>query len=170
MEPTPHSTLPYQDTKPQGSADFYYAINATFRFILKRRGQESWIRYLEELGRGYFAPVNRQWAKGGLAAVARYWRDFFAAEPGAVVEVTEHRDHVELLVRECPAIKHLRGGGREIVKEYCQHCYHLGESRAAAAGFTMRLSGGNGRCTHVFARQLIELPPQQLARIEETRS
>lgn len=119
------------------------------------------------MGRGYFAPVNRQWSTGGLAAVARYWQEFFAAEPGAVVEVTERRDHVELRVMECPAIKHLRAGGREIVKEYCQHCYFVGEARAAAAGFTMRLSGGNGRCTHVIARTLIELPPQEMERIVE---
>ena len=31
--------LPYQDTKPQGAADFYFAINATFRFIHARLGR-----------------------------------------------------------------------------------------------------------------------------------
>src|SRR3954463_6928354 len=53
------NSLPYQDTKPQGSADFYFAINATFRFILARLGRDSWIHYLEQLGHGYYAPVNR---------------------------------------------------------------------------------------------------------------
>ena len=57
MKPDP-SALPYTDTKPVGAADFYYAINATFRFILQRRGAEGWRRYLAEMGRGYFAPVN----------------------------------------------------------------------------------------------------------------
>ena len=31
------------------------------------------------MDRGYFAPVNRQWEQGGLNAVARDWRAFFAA-------------------------------------------------------------------------------------------
>ena len=66
--------LPYTDTKPQGSADFYYATNATFRFLLRRLGADGWRRYLGDLGRGYFAPDNRQWQQGGLTAVARYWR------------------------------------------------------------------------------------------------
>lgn len=161
--------LPYTDTKPVGAPDFYFAINATFRFILRRLGGEAWRNYLRELGRGYFAPVNRQWQQGGLGAVARYWRAFFAAEPGARADVVELPDRVEIHVIECPAIKHLRAQGREIVGEYCEHCYHLGLARAEAAGFTMRLRGGNGRCVHTYALPAAGLPPQDPGAIEETR-
>ena|SRR5688572_25394465 len=164
------SDLPYQDSKPQGSPDFYYAINATFRFLLRRFGQDGWRRYLGDLGRGYFEPVNRKWRTGGLRAVANYWRAFFAAEPGARVEVTEHPDRVEVQVHECPAIKHLRTGGREIVREYCQHCFHLGSARAEASGLTMRLRGGNGSCQHTFAPPETRLPPQDMNEIKEARS
>lgn len=162
--------LPYTDTKPQGSADFYFATNATFRFLLRRLGPAGWRAYLEQLGRGYFAPVNQQWREGGLGAVARYWRAFFAAEPGAVVEVEELPDRVEVHVRTCPAIQHLRAGGRDIVPEFCQHCYWLGCARAAEAGLTMRLQGGNGACRHTFARADTALPPQAPSDIAEVRS
>lgn len=168
---TPSSSpLPYQDTKPQGAADFYFATNATFRFLLKRLGPEGWRRYLGDLGRSYFAPVNRQWQEGGLPAVARYWRAFFAAEPGAEVNVVEAADRVEVQVKVCPAIKHLRVGNREIVREFCQHCYHLGQARAEAAGLTMRLAGGNGSCCHTFARPEAGLAPQNTAQIAEATS
>lgn len=170
MNPPVSSDLPYPDTKPQGSPDFYYAVNATFRFLLHRLGEDGWRRYLGEMGRGYFEPVNRQWQLGGLPAVARYWRAFFAAEPGARVEVESQADQVEIHVHECPAIKHLRAGGREIVREYCQHCYHLGAARAEAAGLTMRLAGGNGSCRHTFARPEANLPPQDMREIKEARS
>ncbi|MCC6414868.1 MAG: hypothetical protein IT582_03040 [Opitutaceae bacterium] len=164
---TPGSALPYQDTKPHGAPDFYYAINATFRFILRRLGREAWVRYLEEMGRGYYCVVNDRWRAGGLAEIARYWREFYAAEPDAEVEVCELPDHVDVQVRVCPAIKHLRAGGREIVREYCQHCYHLGAARAEAAGLTMRLEGGNGACRHTFATPAAALPPQDPAAIKE---
>jgi hypothetical protein len=122
------------------------------------------------MGRSYYAPVNRRWRDGGLPAIAQYWRAFFAAEPGAVVEVVEHADRVEVGVHECPAIKHLRAGRREIVREYCQHCYHLGYARAAAAGFEMRLAGGNGSCRHTFAPAAVGLPPQAMEQIAEARA
>jgi hypothetical protein len=169
VKPLP-SALPYTDTKPQGSADFYYAINATFRFILDRLGTEGWRRYLGEMGRSYYEPVNRQWTEGGLAAVARYWRAFFAAEPGARVEVVEQSDRVVLHVHECPALKHLRAGGREIAREYCQHCYFVGAARAGEAGLEMRLAGGNGSCRHTFATPSAALPAQDMRDIAEARS
>lgn len=169
MNPAP-SGLPYHDTKPQGAADFYFAINATFRFIIAKTGIAGWQRYLEEMGRGYFGAVNDRWRAGGLPAVATYWRAFFSAEPGSEVEVIEKPDRVEVQVRVCPAIKHLRAGRREIVREYCRHCYHLGQARAEAAGLTMRLAGGNGACCHTFATQGAALPPQDLAAIKEATS
>jgi hypothetical protein len=168
---TGDSPLPYRDTKPHGAPDFYYAINATFRFILARLGPDGWVRYLSDLGRDYFRPVNERWRSGGLAAVADYWRAFFEAEPGAEVEVRQCSgpDRVELEVQVCPAIAHLRAGGREIVGEFCQHCYHLGQARAQAAGMAMRLEGGNGACRHVYHGSAEGLAPQDMGLIKEAR-
>jgi hypothetical protein len=75
------SSLPYQDTKPVGAPDFYFAINATFQFIRKRLGEDGLHRYWQDLGDTYFQPVTTAWREKGLPAVARYWRDFFDAEP-----------------------------------------------------------------------------------------
>ena len=104
--PTPF-TLPYTDTKPVGSADFYFAINSTFRFILRKLGRESWIRYLQDLGREYFAPVNRQWLADGLPAVAGYWRAFFAAENPSKVgcRMCEPTLHIARQLRRGPRVE-----------------------------------------------------------------
>lgn len=165
-----YETLPYQDTKPQGAADFYFAVNATFRFILNRLGEAGWIRYLQDLGREYYKPVNDLWRQGGTSAVARYWREFFTAEPGGDVEVVESPGLVEVNVRVCPAIKQLRLGGRTPVSQFCQHCWHLGEARAREAGMTMRLSGGNGSCVHRYycSSATPPPPPQDPNAIKET--
>lgn len=161
--------LPYTDKKPQGAPDFYLAINSTFRFLLAKLGREGWIRYLQEMGRGYFTAVNQRWRSGGLSAVASYWRAFFAAEPGAEVEVTEKADRVEITVMTCPAIRHLRSQGREIVGEYCQHCFYLGNARAEASGFAMRLEGGNGACRHTYFALASAVEPQVMNRILEAQ-
>ena len=96
--------------------------------------------------------------------------DFFAAEPGARVEVTERADRVEIDVRECPAIRHLRAGGREIVPQFCRHCQILGHARAESAGLRMRLAGGNGACVQTYATAAAGLPPQDDAAIREATS
>ncbi|MBI5395225.1 MAG: hypothetical protein HZA91_08025 [Verrucomicrobia bacterium] len=163
----PANLLPYTDTKPVGAADFYFAINATFRFVLNKFGSEGLRRYWTDLGARYFAPVTARWSAGGLPAVAEYWRAFFAAEPGAEVEVRESSDAVTLDVKACPAIKHLRAHGREIVPCFCQHCYFIGEAMAAPAGLTVRVEGGNGSCRQTFLRRNDASAPQDFARIKE---
>jgi hypothetical protein len=58
------SPLPYLDTKPVGAADFFTAINATFRFIERKLGRVGLLRYWQELGEKYYAPVAQRWAAG----------------------------------------------------------------------------------------------------------
>jgi len=157
--------LPYQDTKPYGAADFYFAINATFRFLIQRLGHEGWRRYLDEMAANYYRPVWTRWKQGGISAVASYLRDFFAAEPGAETTVQAIGDSVVLDVHVCPAIKHLREHGREIVPEFCQHCYFQGEGMASRAGMAMRLEGGAGSCRQTFYADPVGVPEQDMAKI-----
>jgi hypothetical protein len=161
------SPLPCRDTKPQGAADFYLAMNATFRFIQQRFGIEGLRQYWSELGRNYFAPVTARWRTHGLDGVAEYWKAFFAAEPGAEVAVDQVEDSVTLAVKVCPAIRHLREQRREIVPCFCQHCYFVSEAMAAPAGFTVRVSGGNGACRQTFLRRSAGNAEQDLAQIKE---
>jgi hypothetical protein len=159
--------LPYTDAKPVGAADFYFGINATFHFILQRLGVEGLRRYWVDLATNYFAPVSEQWRRRGLEGVADYWRAFFAAEPGGEVTVGADGEKVILDVQVCPAIRHLRSHGREIVPCFCQHCYFVSEAMAAPAGLAVRIEGGDGRCVQIFMRRDSNPPPQDLARIKE---
>lgn len=156
------SPLPYTDTKPVGHADFYFAINATFRFIKRRHGLEGLRRYWRDLGREYYKPVSERWRQRGLDGVAEYWTAFFKPEPAADVEVSRSADEVRLEVKVCPLIRHLREHGREIVPEFCQHCYFVSEAIAEPAGFAVRVCGGNGSCTQHFTQHHAALPPQSL--------
>lgn len=159
--------LPYTDTKPVGAADFYFAINATFRFIHEKFGDTGLREYWTDLGARYFAPVTERWKQGGLPAVAEYWRAFFDAEPGADVAVHLAPESVTLDVRVCPAIAHLRAHRREIVPSFCLHCLHVGDAMAAPAGLTVRIEGGAGACRQHFTHRNIRAQAQDPAAIRE---
>jgi len=160
------SALPCHDVKPHGAADFYHGTNATFAFIKKNLGMEELIRYWRELGTDYMKPVWERWKKTGLEGIETYWRAFFSVEPGSNVCVSRSEDEVAVEVAECPAIKHFRTAGRVVCPEYCQHCYYMHEAAAEKAGFTTRVTGGNGSCRQRFFAATANQEPQNIEEIE----
>ena len=163
--PAENSSLPYTDTKPVGAAGFYTAINSTFRFIHDRLGMDGLLRYWQDIGTKYYSAVSKRWATAGLNAIADHWRAFFAAEPGAAVEIKSDASSVTIEVKTCPMIQHLRDHKRDIIPCFCQHCYYVSEAIARPAGFTVRVSGGNGACVQIF-HQAGATAPQDINAIQ----
>ncbi len=133
------------------AGDFYFAINATFRFLLVHYGEEALAAYWRAMGDEYYAPLAQRFRLGGLREVERYWREFFAKEPGGDVEVTRTGSRVDIDVRECPAIGWLKSHHREVVPCYCRHCHHVSSAIAGQAGLGFSVEGGGGACRQRFS-------------------
>jgi len=136
--------------------DFYFAVNAMFRHIHDRFGKNALIDYWRGLGREYYAVRVKRWRAGGTTAIADDWRGYFALEPQAEVDVTADKRSVDLDVRVCPAVKHLRDQHREIVPYFCEHCDHVCGAMAEDAGYQFERTGGMGACHQRFIQ--ISLP------------
>jgi hypothetical protein len=135
-----------------GAPDFFFAVNATFRHLHDHYGMQALVRYWRDLGRDYYRARWERWRRDGVDAIAQDWRDYFAQEPGAEVTVAVEADAVNLDIRICPAIKHLRETGREIVPYFCEHCDHVCGAMAQAAGYRFERIGGMGSCRQRFVR------------------
>jgi len=132
------------------AGDFYFAINATFRFIYGRWGEEALIDYWRALGREYYAELSRRFCKGGLEEVEQYWKDYFKLEPGGVVKITRTDRAVLIEVQDCPAIRWLKGAGRKVMPSYCRHCFHVSSAIAEEANLVFELEDGDGTCRQTF--------------------
>lgn len=133
--------------------NFYFGINATFRYIQQRYGREGLHAYWRAMAREYFANVIEHFAKGGLEAVEEYWQEFFEAEPGGEVSVRREGSEVIIEVKQCPAITYLKAKKRKIMDLYCEHCDVINKEMAEAAGLEFQMNGGNGSCGQVFSRK-----------------
>lgn len=151
----PSSTSPFFQSKgpPVSAPDFYFAINAIFRHLHEQYGKDALIDYWRSLGQEYHRQRSDRWKQEGLSAMAADWQEYFAHEPGAEVEVVALADRVALEVRVCPAIKHLREQGREIVLYFCEHCDHVSGAMAEQAGFIFHRTGGMGSCRQQLVQQ-----------------
>jgi hypothetical protein len=132
--------------------DFYFALNAIFRHIHDRYGMPALTTYWQELGRSYNPGRLQRWRDLGLDEVAADWRRYFAAEPGADVQVEREGNTVRLDIRICPAIKHLREQQRDIVPYFCEHCDRVCGAMAGETGYRFERTGGMGACKQTFVR------------------
>jgi hypothetical protein len=105
--------------------DFFFGVNEMFRHLHDHYGKEALVSYWQSLGRENYRQRNARWQAGGTEAIAEDWKHYFDHEPGAQVEVTHTHDTVDLDIRVCPAINHLRKHNRDIVPYYCEHCDHI---------------------------------------------
>ena len=119
-------------------------------------GKQALIEYWRELGEQYYASRVARWRAEGVKGIAADWQAYFADEPQAKVEITTRDQAVEMDVQVCPAIKHLRESGRDIVPEYCEHCDHTCGAMAQAAGFAFERTGGMGSCVQRFTPVTIQ--------------
>jgi hypothetical protein len=130
--------------------DFYFAVNAMFRHLHDRYGKDALVDYWRSLGREFYGRRSERWRDDGPEAVAADWREYFAKEPQADVDVCIEEGAVTLDVRVCPAIKHLRDCGRDIVPYFCEHCDHVSGAMAEQAGYGFQREGGMGACRQRF--------------------
>ena len=133
------------------AGDFYFGINATFRFIHDTWGKDRLIDYWTSMAREYHGEVAERFREGGLEAVEEYWADYFANEPGGDVSVSRTPEGVEIDVRDCPAIRWLKEGGRDIVPYYCEHCLYTCTTIAEQSDMEFVLEGGQGTCRQRFS-------------------
>ena len=142
----------YTSSDRMSAPDFYFVINATARHIHDEYGQDVLVDYWRSLGREYYAARAAKWRDGGATAIAADWAEYFLHEPGAVVQSVAEEDTARLDIQVCPAIRHLRECGREIVPYFCEHCDHTCGSMAELAGFEFSRTGGMGACQQTFTR------------------
>jgi hypothetical protein len=139
--------------------DFYFAINATFYHFSDRWGEGGLINYWETMGRDYLAPLAAQFQAGGLAAIGKYWTDYFAEEPGGDVSVTLPDERTVLIdVKDCPAIRWMKTspsgtGHAEIHPLYCRHCYHVNKAMMEKTDYRFDLQGGGGTCRQTYTQR-----------------
>lgn len=130
--------------------DFYFAVNAIFRHLHDQYGKQALIEYWRGMGREYYGRRCERWRDGGPEAVAADWREYFAQEPQAEVNASVEDGAVLLDIRVCPAIKHLRDHGRDIVPYYCEHCDNICGAMAEQSGYRFERTGGMGACRQRF--------------------
>ncbi len=151
--PPPPEPCSFDFVDRMGAPDFYFAVNATFRFVGAQFGEGGLRKYWREMGAQHYRFVTARIRDKGLAALRRHWEYLFAHEPGAQVALALEGGVLTLEVARCPAIAHLQAHDREIMPVYCEHCLHVSEAMCEPVGVSVTVEGGMGECRQRFSNR-----------------
>ena len=136
--------------------DFHLSMDAGVEYLGTRFGTEAVERYLQEYAFAYYAPLIKQIKSEGIAPLEEYLRATYAAEEAAdELAIVREGEGLRVLVRECPAVRHIRTSGREVSRWYRLTTQTVMETIALATGFRFALLSYDeptGRAEYTFSK------------------
>ncbi len=90
--------------------DFHGALNQALVYLEERFGAGAVREYLHEFARAFYAPLTREIAARGLAALGDHFGKVYATEK-AEVRIESSPDELVVCVAACPAVGRIRKMG-----------------------------------------------------------
>ena len=111
---------------------------------------------MQEYAFAYYAPLIKRIKSDGIAPLEEYLISTYAAEE-VVDEITVVREGEGLraLVRECPAVRHIRTSGRDVSRWYRLTTQTVMGTIALASGFQFTMLAYDeqtGRAEYTFSK------------------
>ncbi len=87
--------------------DFHGALSVGLDYIAEHFGEDAVREYLHEFGSLYYAPLKKDLARRGLAALKEHFAKVYEDE-SAKFEISINDDELRISVAACPAVMHMR--------------------------------------------------------------
>lgn len=116
--------------------DFHNSMNMGVEYLGSRYGTDTVKEYLTRYTNHVYAPVMKAIQNDGLAAIEAKILDTYQKEKAMdAVTTARNGDTLQVLVKYCPAVKHLRSTGRTMSEWYPCTTQTVMETLAASGGY-----------------------------------
>ena len=127
------------------------AMSYGIQFLTDRYGFEEAQAYLRQMARAVYKPLIARLKKRGLTALRDHWRRIFTLEEGRFA-LQRKGPMLELRVKQCPAIHHMKKMGYPIADRFCESTRIVNEEICHAAGYecSVDYDQSKGKCIQRF--------------------
>lgn len=126
----------YQETG-ELHLDFHGATATTINYVVKHFGHDALRPLMAQMAKQVYRDIYTQLQAGNADALAEHWQYFFEREKGDF-QITRHGDgSIELLVRECPAVRQLRAIGMDVSPDFCLQTKMINDAWSEGSPFVI---------------------------------
>ena len=93
--------------------DFHGALSNGLTYLAQRYGEQAVRDYLRQFALPFYAPLTEDIKNRGLKALQEHFEKIYATE-GGEIEIDFTEECMELRVKRCPAVTHMREKGYQI--------------------------------------------------------
>ena len=131
--------------------DFHGAMSYGIQFLTERYGWPEAEAYLRQMARAVYKPLIAKLKARGLPALREHWRRIFTLE-GGVFTLSRKGPILELRVKRCPAVHHMKQFHYAIADRFCESTRIVNEEICKAAGYesSVEYDQGKGKCVQRF--------------------
>ena len=131
--------------------DFHGAMSYGLQFLIERYGWAEAEAYLRQMARAVYKPLVARIKARGLAALREHWRRIFTLEGGSF-DLRRKGPVLELRVKRCPAIHHMKKFHYTIADRFCESTRIVNEEICRAAGYecSVEYDQARGKCVQRF--------------------
>ena len=138
--------------------DFHSSMNMGIHYLGEKYGIEDVNEYLARYTRNVYHREIADGKANGLSAIERKIKDTYRKEKAEdAVSISREGEGMTVEVAYCPAVKHLRGTGREVSKWYVYTTETVMGVLADAAGYVFHMEAYDaetGRARYSFAKKV----------------
>ncbi|MBD3385044.1 hypothetical protein GF407_08965 [candidate division KSB1 bacterium] len=133
--------------------DFHGALCYAIKYLDETYGYEITHAYLRHVGETVYKPLIFEIKRRGLKALEDHLRRVFTLE-GGEFELYWKEDHLQLEVKRCPAIEHLKRNNLYYTDRFCTSTIVVNETICRQSGCQAHCDvvPGSGRCVQTFRR------------------
>jgi len=133
--------------------DFHGLTCATLHYLLDNYGESSVREILTNTAQKVYKTIHEALRGGDCAELAEFW-EYYLQREGGEFSVERLADGIRLVVRDCPALRHLVKLGREPDPIMCEATRIFDEALADGTPFAASVEKtGEYSCVQVFRKK-----------------
>jgi len=134
--------------------DFHGAMSYGLKYVYENYGKQGLKQYLTNLANTVYSPLSKALAEKGLKAMEKHWKKIFDLE-NADYELFYKDNALNLKIKECPAISHMKKYNYEIFDKFCEHCNIVNAEICKNAGYesSLEYDQNKGQCLQKFWKE-----------------
>lgn len=129
--------------------DFHLATDTTIRYVLENHGEDFLRELFRRTAQRVYRDIYQQLKQGNARPLREHWEYYYTREGGGY-SVTEQENGFQFEVHDCPAVRHLKERGVEVVDSFYLQDVLLNEGWSEGTPFkieTQVLGEGHYRMT-----------------------